>query len=623
MDFLHRNMLLTTLLLLTAFMRFTPSDGMVALNTSWPHPTLTLRIPKDFPPATAIVSLPIIIPPELHYPSTPPRSLKQKMSYRTDDASPSARRQRLKRRSLQPISDDESPDPKPKNRFFSLISSLGSYQGEVTPSSSRANTPLGKGRASRQRKGGGGPDKILGDRRPKNSGDSDARSGWTSSQYGNDRRDTAPEGEQHTIAQARSSVEFVPHSRASRPRSLKNEVFGQPPSKMEGPRYDVFRDPNLESNLGAQLVSPQDWASSRPSVDYTSLVKVVNPNGVFVLQIEGGMLSLQLAKTLKPTDYRRNGVNELRAQLYYTLPAGTTPSDQLTPGTTSPEQGSTFTLLTIVLVIVDTFACISQNMDLCYVPQEPFLLQQWENRPPSFLLQLPSPATTCSNLFTNISLQRVPASSGSSSRVLTSDALSSSTSSRVSLSLLSSLDREELDSLQRYSLHCHLQDKKETWSRVDAEWDVQLNILDEDDSPPVRYKPSAVAWHVDDNPRELDNLLTVLDADVFNDYHVHTEGGVPGVVLLDSINEFNINNVHCRNASSALVGGAFHASCTFISPVPDKTTYNVTLLLGSSTSLEEDVAGQDVAAGASVSDEQLRELLRARASVTAAVNSVM
>ncbi|KAF2362431.1 hypothetical protein FHG87_006811 [Trinorchestia longiramus] len=340
----------------------------------------------------------------------------------------------------------------------------------------------------------------------------------------------------------------------------------------------------------------------------------------------------------------------------------------------------------------DTSWCSFVMLDFCYIPEEDLRLQQWENRAQSTLLQLPAPSTTCSNIISNISLVlRKPDSRAFFGMEELPVALSSRTSSRVSFSVPAALDRETLDSSVSYDLNCHLEDQvrlyvfschledqvrlyifnchledqvrlyvfschlenqTNTWARFEEQWPVNLKILDEDDSAPYRYKHPSVTWSIMDNHLELNNMLTVLDADNFdsNDYCVSIEGNVDGIVYLESVNKFEINSVHCRNASSSLQK-AFHASCTFISPVLqfnttaipawmreltfsvvyedrsvlplvsfNKTAYNVTLLLSSSSSLEEDHDGLGGSSNVNVSDEELRDYLRTHSSVSASVN---
>ncbi|KAF2362432.1 hypothetical protein FHG87_006812 [Trinorchestia longiramus] len=263
----------------------------------------------------------------------------------------SARTLRQKR-SLQPVSEDDGTEPKPKNRFFSLISSLGSDQGGVTPGNSRANTPLGRGRGNR-RKSGGTLDKRPGGRRAQDSGEFGGRRGRIGNSNNNgrlsdDRRDAARK--RPVLAQDyRSGVEFLPRSSVTRPRNLDSELYDPTAARNTGYGARELYGNGLkkDASYGSHYDKSQNLKANRQEVDYASRVGVVNPDGVFELQVEDGVLTLQLARKLKTKDYRRGQKNELSAELYYTLPESLGPR----------EANRTITLLTVVLIILEPFVC--------------------------------------------------------------------------------------------------------------------------------------------------------------------------------------------------------------------------------------------------------------------------
>lgn len=105
--------------------------------------------------------------------------------------------------------------------------------------------------------------------------------------------------ERSIIAESRIGSSDVHHTkyRANPLLQTKNEQR----SKYD---YKLFQVSNVNKNANLYDVETR---RSPEKIDYSSLIKVDNPDGIFKLQIEKNVIALQLARALRLKDYMRNG----------------------------------------------------------------------------------------------------------------------------------------------------------------------------------------------------------------------------------------------------------------------------------------------------------------------------
>ncbi|KAK8404807.1 hypothetical protein O3P69_001427 [Scylla paramamosain] len=354
-----------------------------------------------------------------------------------------------------------------------------------------------------------------------------------------------------------------------RPRQPRPDLFGAGDTSSTLAELDVPKEENLGVGVEMVLLS--------------------NPRKLFQIQQDPrtGLMSLSLQRPLNRSDYVRYGNYSVEAVIG---PAGyKQPDSGYAKGKRGGGNGRNGNgkrrvggggraddkdngrdnrrdkkeeqyrdLIYVKIYVTKEFSCKSPPAAACYLPKESLKLIQWENRPSSILLGLPSPATTCPDLtaYYNISMTPPPGNSRWEPEL--------STLEKQLIVNARSLDREERGDMINFSVTCILKHKGKPVLTPQTEG--MLIILDEDDSPPIRSRNPIFEWHYNNKTSDLDDQLLVVDADLSdtNNYKVELVGSTHNLVIIESVNKFSVRKEIC---TQEVKGINFTATCTVLTPL--------------------------------------------------------